>query len=65
MALAETDGTLKKSPKSALLHKVEGTVELVVVIPGEYAFIADGMASAKLIDVVFDVYVDKSIKVVE
>ena len=93
LALAETDGTLKKSPKSALLHKLEGPTEPVEVIPGEYAFIADGMAcvrqikasqltysefaahllsfiigcskSAKRVDVVFDVYVDNSIKDVE
>ena len=33
LALAETDGTSKKSPKSALLHKLEGDVEPVLSIP--------------------------------
>ena len=89
----ETDGTLKKSPKSALLHKLEGDVEPVLSIPGEYAFIVDGMAcvrqmktskltyndfathllnliigcskSANSVDVIFDVYLENSIKDVE
>ena len=92
-ALAEVDGTLKKTAKCLLMHKLEGKVDPVVSIDGDYAFIADGMAfvrqirsaklvyrefavkllnlitcyakSAKRIDVVFDVYVDNSIKDVE
>ena len=93
LALAEVDGSLKKTPKSALLHKIEGDIPPIPDIPDDCALIVDGMAvvrqiktsnityqglstkllrhilsigaSAKRIDVVFDVYIDKSIKDVE
>ena len=49
LSLAETVGTLKKSAKSTLLHKVEGPVEPATAVPDEYAFIADGMACVRQI----------------
>ena len=93
LALVEVDGSLKKTPKSALLHKIEGDIPPIPDIPDDCALIVDGMAvvrqiktsnityhglstkllrhilsvgaSAKRIDVVFNVYIDKSIKDVE
>ena len=93
LSLAAPDGTLKKSTKSVLLHKLEGKTEPVATIPADCALIVDGMAcvrqmktakktysefssdllkfiivcskTAKRIDVVFDVYIENSIKDVE
>ena len=93
LALAESDGSLKKTSKSLLLHKIEGETPPVAMLRRDHAFIVDGMAyvrqikssgltfsefSIKLlnhvshcsnfasrIDVVFDVYLENSIKDVE
>ena len=93
LSLSEADGTLKKSPKSALLHKLEQDVEPVSDLPIGCAILMDGMAhvqqikttkmtysqfatvllkkvlsigrDSSRIDVVFDVYLDNSIKDVE
>ena len=43
-SLAEPIGTLKKTSKAALIHKLEGTVEPIENVTGEYAMIFDGMA---------------------
>jgi len=93
LALADSDGSLKKTSKSLLLHKIEGDTPPVDMLQLNHAFIVDGMAhvrqlktsgltfcelSIKLlnqvikcsrfasrIDVVFDVYLENSIKDVE
>ena len=52
LSLSEADGTFKKSPKSALLHKLEQDVEPVSDLP-------TGCFGA------FGVYLDNSIKDVE
>ena len=93
LSLSEADGTLKKTPKSALLHKLEQDVEPVSDLPIGCAILMDGMAlvrqikttkmtysqfatvllkkvlsigrDSSRIDVVFDVYLDNSIKDVE
>ena len=89
----EADGTLKKTPTSALLHKLEQDVEPLSDLPIGCAILMDGMAlvqqikitkmtysqfatvllkkvlsigrDSSRIDVVFDVYLDNSIKDVE
>ena len=43
-SLAEPIGTLKKKSKAALMHKLEGPVESIENVSGEYAMIFDGMA---------------------
>ena len=43
-ALAETMGTLKKTFKATLLHKLEGPVEPLEEVSGDYAMVFDGMA---------------------
>ena len=43
LSLAQPDGTLNKTNKATLLHKLEGKVEPVFEIEGEYAFIVDGI----------------------
>ena len=43
-SLAEPIGTLKKTSKAVLIHKLEGTVEPIENVTGEYAMIFDGMA---------------------
>ena len=43
-SLAEPMGTLKKTSKVSLLHKLEGKTETVREIDGRYAHIFDGMA---------------------
>ena len=43
-ALAETLGTLKKTSKASLLHKLEGNVDPIESIDGCFALIVDGMA---------------------
>ena len=43
-SLAEPIGTLKKTSKVALLHKLEGPVETIENVSGDYAMIFDGMA---------------------
>ena len=43
-SLAEPIGTLKKTSKAALLHKLEGPVETIENVSGDYAMIFDGMA---------------------
>ena len=92
-ALAEPMGTSKKTSKATLLHKLEGPVEPLERVKGDYAMVFDGMAyvqrsqvtsktfgqlstdllekilttdpKAARINVVFDVYRDLSIKIVE
>ena len=49
LALAEIDGSLKKTPKSALLHKLEGEVPQVPDIPADCVMIIDGMAIVRQI----------------
>ena len=45
LALAEMDETLKKTPKSVLLHKLEGMGQTVEAFPTDYVLIIDGMAA--------------------
>jgi hypothetical protein len=47
LSLAEPDGTLKKTAKSVLLHKLEGSMEPIVEIPAGCAYIVDGMAAVR------------------
>ena len=93
LPLSEADGTLKKTPKSALLHKLEQYFESVSDLPIGCAILTDGMAlvrqikttkttysqfatvllkkvlstgrDSSRIDVVFDVYLNSSVKDVE
>ena len=93
LALAEKNGTLKKTAKSVLLNKLEGGMVTIKELLSYYCLIIDGMAAvrqlkasglmykefaekllksvikiiknAKRIHVVFDVYLDNSIKDVE
>ena len=90
LSLSKADGTLKKTPKSALLHKLGQDVEPVSDLSIVCAISMDGMAlvrqikttkmrysqfatvllkkvlfigrDSSRIDVVFDVYLDNSIK---
>ena len=92
-SLGQPDGTLNKTVKSSLLHKLEGSVEPLSTVKGRHAIIFDGMAcvrqmktaqmtwgqfaetllmyvlsmgrQAERVDVVFDVYIENSIKDVE
>ena len=43
-SLAEPLGSLKKTSKSSLLHKLEGKVEPLESLNGNHALIVDGMA---------------------
>ena len=43
-ALAEPMGPLKKTFKATLLHKLEGPVEPLERVSGDYAMVFDGMA---------------------
>ena len=43
-ALAEPIGTLKKTSKATLLHNLEGLVEPLARVSGDYAIVFDGMA---------------------
>ena len=43
-SLAEPMGTLKKTSKATLMHKIEGETEPVSNIDGDYALIVDAMA---------------------
>ena len=43
-SLADAMGTLKKTSKAALMHKLEGKIEPTEQIEGDYAMIIDGMA---------------------
>ena len=45
LALAEMDGTLKKTSKSVLLCKLEGMGQTVEAFPTDYVLIIDGMAA--------------------
>ena len=47
LALAEMDETLKKTPKSVLLHKLEGMGQTVEAFPTDYVLIIDGMAAVR------------------
>ena len=47
MSLAEGDGTLKKTPKSVLLHKLEKGVEPVTEYPSDSVYVVDGMAAVR------------------
>ena len=51
LSIADADGTLKKTPKSQLLHKIEGTVEPVQCINEDHTFIVDGMAYVRQLKV--------------
>ena len=47
LALAGMDGTLKKTPKSVLLRKLEGMGQTVEAFPTDYVLIIDGMAAVR------------------
>ena len=49
LSLSEADGTLKKTPKSALLHKLEQDVEPISDLPIGSAILMDGMALVRQI----------------
>ena len=49
MVFAEIDGTLKKTPKSELLHKLEADIPPVEDVPLNSAMIIDGMAHVRQI----------------
>ena len=49
LVFAEIDGTLKKTPKSALLHKLEANISPVEDFPLNSAMIIDGMALVRQI----------------
>ena len=49
MVFAEIDGTLKKTPKSELLHKLEVDIPPVEDVPLNSAMIIDGMAHVRQI----------------
>ena len=46
-ALAEPMGTLKKTSKATFLHKLEGPVEPLERVSGDYAMVFDGMVTNK------------------
>ena len=50
LSLSEADGTLKKTPKSALLHKLEQDVEPVSDLPIGCAILMDGIALVRQIE---------------
>lgn len=92
-SLAESDGMLKKTAKSRLLHAIEGGTLSIGMLQRDHTFIVDGIAYARQIkssgltfdqfstrllativnassfasrlDIVFDVYLDNSIKDIE
>ena len=47
LSLAEMDGSLKKTVKSSLFHKLEGSANFTDVHPINYALIVDGMAAVR------------------
>ena len=47
MSLAEAEGTLKKTPNSVLLHKLEKDVEPVTEYPRDSVYVLDGMAAVR------------------
>ena len=47
LALAEMDGTLKETPKSVLLRKLEGMGQTVEAFPTDYVLIIDRMAAVR------------------
>ena len=47
LSLTEADGSLRKTAKSDLLHKIEGNVEAIRSIPKDCAYIIDGMAALR------------------
>ena len=47
LSLAEADGSLRKTAKSDLLHKIEGNVETIRSIPKDCPYIIDGMAALR------------------
>ena len=65
VSIAETDGTLKKTDKSQLMHKIEGDVEPVNQIVEDYAFIADGMAFLRQIPTTKLTYKDFAVKLLK
>ena len=58
LALAEPNGTLKKTVKSSLLHKFEEDVDPAATIIGTYAFIADGLACIRQLKVSKSTYLN-------
>ena len=65
LSLAEADGTLKKTAKSLLLHKLEGDVEPLELMRKGHTFIADGMAYVRQIKTVDLTYREFSIKMLK
>ena len=57
-SLAEPIGSLKKTSKSSLLHKLEGKVEPLESLIGQHALIVDGMAYVQQSKVVNKTYGD-------
>ena len=55
LTLAESDGSLKKTAKSQLLHKIEDTAPLAEQLCADHVFIADGIAYVRQIN--FDLQV--------
>ena len=47
LALAEMDGTLKKTAKSVLLNKLEGGIVTIEELPSNYCMIADRMTAVR------------------
>ena len=47
LSLDEVDGTLKKTVKSALLHKIDINIKPLTELPDQCTFVVDGMAAVR------------------
>ena len=57
-SLAEPLGSMKKTSKASLLHKLEGKVESLESLNGQHALIVDGMAFVQQSKVVNQAFED-------
>ena len=65
MSLAEADGTLKKTPKSVLLHKLEKDVEAVTEYPSDSVYIVDGMAAVRQVKPLKSTYSEFAVRLLK
>ena len=65
MSLAEVDGTLKKTPKSVLLHKLEKDVEPVTEYPSDSVYIVDGMAAVRQVKPLKSTYSEFAVRLLK
>ena len=65
MSLAEAEGTLKKTPKSVLLHKLEKDVEPVTDYPRDSVYVLDGMAAVRQVKPLNSTYSEFAIRLLK